>query len=73
MKAAKVFDGIYRLSANGGSEILFESTWPLPHGVAMNSYIVRGKETAIIDGVCGWDGVPAVHFSPATCTVPSVV
>jgi anaerobic nitric oxide reductase flavorubredoxin len=62
MKANAVSDGIYRLSANGGSEILFESMWPLPHGVAMNSYIVRGRETALIDGVCGWDGVPETLF-----------
>jgi anaerobic nitric oxide reductase flavorubredoxin len=63
MKPTRVTDGIYRLSANGGSEILFESMWPLPHGVAMNSYIVKGKETAIIDGVCGWDGVPGTLFA----------
>jgi anaerobic nitric oxide reductase flavorubredoxin len=63
MKATRVTDGIYRLSANGGSEILFESMWPLPHGVAMNSYIVKGEETAIIDGVCGWDGIPENLFA----------
>lgn len=63
MKATRVTEGIYRLSANGGSGILFESMWPLPHGVAMNSYIVKGKECAIIDGVCGWDGVPETLFA----------
>jgi anaerobic nitric oxide reductase flavorubredoxin len=63
MIAARVTDGIYRLSANGGIGILFESMWPLPHGVAMNSYLVKGKETAIIDGVCGWDGVPETLFA----------
>jgi anaerobic nitric oxide reductase flavorubredoxin len=63
MKTTEVTGGIYRLSANGGSEILFESMWPLAHGVAMNSYIVRGRETAIIDGVCGWDGVPQTLFA----------
>jgi anaerobic nitric oxide reductase flavorubredoxin len=63
MTATLVTDGIYRLSANGGSKILFESMWPLPHGVAMNSYIVKGEEIAIIDGVCGWDGVPETLFA----------
>ncbi|MBN1837180.1 MAG: FprA family A-type flavoprotein [Spirochaetales bacterium] len=58
MNATTVTDGIFRLSANAGSEILFESMWPLPHGVSMNSYIVKGDRCAIIDGVCGWDGVP---------------
>ena len=33
MKATEVADGIYRLSANGGPEILCESMWPLPHGI----------------------------------------
>jgi anaerobic nitric oxide reductase flavorubredoxin len=63
MKATLVTEGIHRLTANGGSEILFESMWPLPHGVAMNSYIVKGKQIAIIDGVCGWDGVPDTLFA----------
>jgi anaerobic nitric oxide reductase flavorubredoxin len=58
MNVMRVSDGIFRLSANGGPELLFESMWPLPHGVSMNSYIVKGDKCAIIDGVCGWDGVP---------------
>ena len=57
MKATRVTEGIYRLSANV-SDILFEGMWPVPNGVAMNSYIVKGEKCAIIDGVCAWDGVP---------------
>ncbi len=57
MKATLVTDGVYRLSANV-HDILFEGMWPVPHGVAINSYLVRGEKCAIIDGVCGWDGVP---------------
>ena len=56
-KATKVAEGIHRLSANV-KNILFEGMWPVPNGVAMNSYIVQGEKLAIIDGVCGWDGVP---------------
>ncbi len=58
MRASSVADNVFRLSANADQSILFESIWPLYHGVAMNSYIVRGREIAIVDGVCGWDGVP---------------
>ena len=58
MNVTMVTEGIYRLSANGGPDLLFESMWPLPHGVSMNSYVVKGQKCAIIDGVCGWDGVP---------------
>ncbi len=59
MKYSQVCDGIFKLSANA-YDLLFESLWPVPYGVAMNSYIVKGEKIAIIDGVCGWDGVPEV-------------
>ena len=61
MKTTQVTDGIFRLSANM-HDILFESIWDIPDGVAMNSYIVKGEKAAIIDGVCGWDGVPETLF-----------
>jgi len=61
MRVSTVTDGIYRLSANV-TNLLFEGLWPIPNGIAMNSYIVKGKKTAIVDGVCGWDGVPKTLF-----------
>jgi hypothetical protein len=62
MNVTTVTDGIYRLSANM-RDILFEGLWPIPNGVSMNSYIVKGEKTAIVDGVCGWDGVPETLFA----------
>jgi len=62
MNVSTVTDGIFRLSANM-EDILFEGLWPIPNGVAMNSYIVKGEKTAIVDGVCGWDGVPETLFA----------
>jgi flavorubredoxin len=61
MKTTEVTDGVYRLSANVDN-ILFESIWPIPNGVSLNSYIVKGEKAAIIDGVCDWDGVPETLF-----------
>ena len=61
MKTTVVTDGIFRLSANV-SDILFESIWPVPNGVSMNSYIVKGTKAAIVDGVCDWDGVPETLY-----------
>jgi flavorubredoxin len=61
MKTTEVIDGIFRLSANV-DDILFESIWPIPHGVSMNSYIVKGEKAAIVDGVCDWDGVPETLY-----------
>lgn len=60
MHVSQVTDGVYQLSINI-ENMLFEGLWEVPNGVSMNSYIVKGEKTAIIDGVCGWDGVPE-HF-----------
>lgn len=62
MNATTVTDGLFKLSVNV-KDILFEGLWPIPNGVAMNSYIVKGEKTAIVDGVCGWDGVPEKLFA----------
>lgn len=57
MNHTKVTDDVYKLSVNIDN-ILFEGLWEMPNGVSLNSYIIKGEKTAIIDGVCGWDGVP---------------
>lgn len=57
MKKIKIADGIHMLSTNV-EDMLFEGIWELANGVTLNSYIVRGEKTAIIDGVIGWDGYP---------------
>mgnify|MGYP006274992399 CR=1 FL=1 len=61
MRTTEVTDGVYRLSANVDN-IQFEGMWPIPNGIAMNSFIVKGEKAAIIDGVCTWDGVPETLF-----------
>ena len=63
MNNITIADGVIRLSANAApNSLLFESMWPIPHGVSMNSYLVQGARSAIIDGLCGWDGVPETLF-----------
>ncbi|NLZ81793.1 MAG: FprA family A-type flavoprotein [Clostridiales bacterium] len=57
MKITKIAEDIYQLKVNMEG-ILFEGLWEMPNGVSLNSYIVKGEKTALIDGVCGWDGVP---------------
>lgn len=39
-------------------DILFEELWEIPDGVTINSFVVKGDKVALVDGVCGWDGVP---------------
>ena len=57
MFATKVTEDIYKLSVNL-ENILFEGLWEIPNGVSLNSYIIKGEKTAIVDGFCGWDGCP---------------
>ena len=61
MKILKVADGIHMLTTNV-EDILFEGIWEIGNGVTLNSYIVQGEKTAIIDGVIGWDGVPETLY-----------
>lgn len=61
MKKLKIADGIYMLTMNV-EDILFEGIWELANGVTLNSYIVQGEKTAIIDGVINWDGVPETLY-----------
>lgn len=57
MDITKIAEGTYQLKVNVEG-ILFEGLWEMPNGVSLNSYIIKGEKTALIDGVCGWDGVP---------------
>ena len=61
MEKIKIADGIHLLTMNV-EDILFEGVWKLANGVTLNSYIVKGEKTAIIDGVIGWDGVPETLY-----------
>lgn len=61
MKKIKLADGIHMLSMNV-EDMLFEGIWELANGVTLNSYIVQGEKTAIIDGVIGWDGIPETLY-----------
>jgi len=49
MKGTKITDGIYRLGVNLDGSSLFEGMWPIPDGISINSYVVRGETTALID------------------------
>ncbi len=61
MRITEMSPGIHQLSVDL-KDMLFEGIWEMPNGVTLNSYVVSGDETALIDGVCGWDGVPENLF-----------
>jgi len=58
MKAIKMVEGIYRVGANIENGDMFEGMWPIPNGVSLNCYLVKGEKTALIDLVRDWDGAP---------------
>lgn len=50
MRATKMSEGVYRLAVNiCDPDYLFEGIWPIPDGISINSYLVKGNKTAIID------------------------
>ena len=59
MKTGKISDRIHALHADVRTEELFEGIWPIPDGVSLNSYLVKGDKTALIDLVRDWGGAPA--------------
>lgn len=61
MKKIRIADGIHMLTMNV-EDILFEGIWEIANGVTLNSYIVKGDKTAIIDGVINWDGIPETLY-----------
>ena len=56
MKAVKMSDRIWALHADIITEDLFEGIWPIPEGVSLNSYLVRGEKVALIDLMRDWSG-----------------
>lgn len=50
MNVVKMSDRVTRLGVNIEEKgYLFEGLWPVPNGVSINSYMVRGQKTALID------------------------
>jgi anaerobic nitric oxide reductase flavorubredoxin len=60
MQAIKMDDDIYWVGANVHTEDLFEGIWPIPYGVALNSYIVKGEKIALIELVREWGGAAQI-------------
>jgi flavorubredoxin len=59
MKAQIVSDSLYCLHADIYTSDLFEGIWPIPQGVSLNSYVVKGEKTALIDLFRDWTEAPA--------------
>jgi flavorubredoxin len=58
MRSHLISEGVYCLHADVCTSDLFEGIWPIPKGVSLNSYIVQGKKTALVDLVNDWADAP---------------
>jgi len=56
MKAQAITDSIFCVHADIQTAEFFEGIWPIPEGVTLNSYIVKGEKTAQIDLCRDWGG-----------------
>jgi flavorubredoxin len=51
LKEIPIAENIYWIGVNDRETTLFESMWPLPRGVAYNSYLLVDEKVAVIDTV----------------------
>ncbi|MDR3283965.1 MAG: MBL fold metallo-hydrolase, partial [Treponema sp.] len=63
MQAQQLADNIFCIHADIRTEELFEGIWPIPKGVTLNSYVVKGGKVALIDFVRDWTNATAQHES----------
>ncbi len=49
--SVEILDGLYYMGVNDRETNLFENMWPLPEGVAYNSYLIMDEKTALLDTV----------------------
>ncbi|HOV93815.1 MAG TPA: FprA family A-type flavoprotein [Spirochaetales bacterium] len=68
MRIHKISERVYAIHADIKSDDLFEGIWPIPYGVSLNSYVVKGEKIAVIDLVRDWVGAPA-EFSAQLASI----
>lgn len=66
MRITTIAESTYQLSMNLEG-VLFEGVWDIPNGVSLNSYIIKGEKTAIIDGFTGAEVSPESLLSMLEC------
>lgn len=47
----KVNDSTYYLGVNDRQTMYFENLWPIPHGMAYNSYLIKDEKNVLLDTV----------------------
>ncbi|MDR1948948.1 MAG: FprA family A-type flavoprotein [Spirochaetaceae bacterium] len=59
MKIYNISQAVYCLHADIETTDLFEGIWPIPQGVSLNTYLVKGEKTAFIDLFRDWTDAAA--------------
>jgi flavorubredoxin len=54
VKARPVADNIFSIHADIQTNGLFEGIWPIPKGVSLNSYLIKGDKIVLIDLLRDW-------------------
>ena len=47
----QISNKVFYIGTNDRKKHLFENNWPLPNGVAYNSYIIADEHPALIDTI----------------------
>ena len=68
MKAQAINEYIYSVHGDIRTDELFEGIWPIPEGVSLNSYIVKGEKIALIDLFSDW-GTALSQVEKALCSI----
>ena len=50
-QAREIKEGIYWIGVNDRRTHIFENYWPIPKGVAYNSYLIADEKVAVIDTI----------------------
>ncbi|NLL99992.1 MAG: FprA family A-type flavoprotein [Treponema sp.] len=58
LNAKEITSWVYALHADIKDAPYFEGFWPIPHGVSLNSYIVKSDKVALIDLYRDWEDAP---------------
>ena len=63
--AIKIKDNIYWIGVNDRRTHIFENYWPLPKGVAYNSYVIVDEKVVVIDNQSYGTGPYGSNQKPA--------
>ena len=49
LQSVEIYENVHYIGVNDREVQYFENLWPLPNGVAYNSYLLTGEKTALLD------------------------